>query len=274
MKTTAYVFVGVLVLVALAVGAWFWWHTPAGLPAPEAAPVAAAPAPSPVAPVASSPGIRHPIEAPVSTGTVVAPVGVEAELTNLFGRKSVLAMFELEDFPRRVVATVDNLGRERAPARLWPVHPTEGRLTVEQQGDDVVIGSDNGLRYTPFVLLVETVDMRQVVAAYTRLYTVFQQAYEDLGFPRGYFNDRLVEVIDLLLATPDVNVPVKVHLPAVNGPFQPKRPWLLYEFDDPALETLTAGQKILLRMGPLNEHRMKAKLAEIRGLLARPAPAR
>jgi hypothetical protein len=100
-----------------------------------------------------------------------------------------------------------------------------------------------------------------------RLYPLFQQAYEDLGYPKRYFNDRLVEVIDQLLATPEVAGELKVHLPAINGPVQPERPWVLNEFDDPALQSLSAGQKILLRMGPVNERRMKTKLSEIRRLV-------
>ena len=52
-------------------------------------------------------------------------------------------------------------------------------------------------------------------------------------------------------------------LPPINGPVQPQRPWVLYEFDDPALQSLSAGQKMLLRMGPVNERRMKAKLSEL-----------
>jgi len=43
---------------------------------------------------------------------------------------------------------------------------------------------------------------------------------------------------------------------------------VLYEFDDPQLESLTAGQKILVRMGLDNERRVKARLAELRGLIA------
>jgi hypothetical protein len=41
-----------------------------------------------------------------------------------------------------------------------------------------------------------------------------------------------------------------------------------YEFADPALESLSSGQKIMLRVGPVNERRLKEKLAEIRGELA------
>lgn len=215
----------------------------------------------------------YPLDTPaLETGT--ASPGIEAALVELFGRKSVLALFQVDGFVRRVVTTVDNLGREHAPPRLWPVNPAEGRFLVERRGPGEVISADNGLRYTPFVLLIETVDLRQAVAIYTRLYPQFQQAYEELGYPGRYFNDRLVEVIDQLLATPELPGPIAVRLPTVNGPYQPQRPWLLYEFEDPALGPLSAGQKILLRMGPVNERRMKAKLGEIRRLVTAAAPPR
>ena len=80
---------------------------------------------------------------------------------------------------------------------------------VERRDDVDVISADNGLRYTPYVLLIETVDLRRAVAVYVRLYPLLQRAYEDLGYPKRYFNDRLVEVIDQLLAMPDVSVPLK-----------------------------------------------------------------
>ena len=68
----------------------------------------------------------------------------------------------------------------------------------------------------------------------------------------------MIEVIDHLLATPDVKEPIALTQPKV-----------LYEFADPALQELSAGQKALLRMGPDNETRVKAKLREIRKALLR-----
>jgi hypothetical protein len=44
---------------------------------------------------------------------------------------------------------------------------------------------------------------------------------------------------------------------------------VLYEYKDPALEELSAGQKILIRMGPEHRALIKSKLREIRTLLAR-----
>lgn len=268
--------VGIIVLVLAGIAGFFWWQQRhvadiaapvATAPVPDVAP---APLPAPAASsAASQPAIRHPIEP--SAAAASAPMDLTATLVDLFGRKAVLSTFQLDDFPRRVVATVDNLARPSASARLWPVNPAGGRLKVEQRADGEVIGADNGERYTPFVLLVESADTARAVAAYRRLYPSFQQAYEELGYPGRYFNDRLVEVIDHLLATPETEAPLKVHLPEIKGPLQPQRPWVLYEFDDPALESLSAGQKMLLRMGPVNERRLKRKLAELRAAIASPA---
>lgn len=273
MSKTSYLVAGVALAALLGLAAFLWQRQQQPSPivataaAPASAAVAAPPAPEPVASAASESVIQHPIEVPAAQAQATAPPDLLDALTELIGRKTLLAMFQSQDFPRRFVATVDNLGRSHAPATVWPVNPTAGRLVVEKRDGAEVIGADNGLRYAPFVLLAETVDMNKAVAIYKRFYPQFQSAYEDLGFPKRYFNDRLVAVIDQLLATPDVGDAPKVRLPQINGPLQPERPWVMYEFENPALQSLTAGQKLLLRMGPVNERRMKGKLAEIRRLV-------
>jgi len=105
-----------------------------------------------------------------------------------------------------------------------------------------------------------------------RYYPQFQQAYAALGYPRLYFNDRLVDVIDQLLATPVPTGPVAVRRLEAKGPIESARPGAYYEFVDPAYEALPAGQKLMLRLGADNTLRLKAKLAEIRrALVAGPA---
>jgi hypothetical protein len=228
-------------------------------------------APMPTASASSGPaGAKYPI---VPAAAASAEAGLDETLLSLFGRKVVLDLLLTDHFAHRVVATVDNLGRAYAPAQAWPLRPATGRFLVSQAGDSEFIDADNGLRYSPYVVLIEQVDLRALVAAYVRLYPLFQQAYEELGFPHGYFNDRLVEVIDLMLATPDVGNDVQVHLPAIHGPVQPARPWVLYEFDDMALESLPAGQKVMVRIGAINERRVKSRLKELRTLLAGRPPS-
>ena len=68
-----------------------------------------------------------------------------------------------------------------------------------------------------------------MAVVYERLYPLFQQAYEDLGYPGKYFNDRLVEVIDHLLQTPEAQTAaasgaaqgiLRVRRPGPGGPFR------------------------------------------------------
>lgn len=279
MNRTVYWGLVALIVVLVAVGGWFWWQRQAAPVldiAPPGEPVAVAPpaaAPAP-APVASEPAIKHPVEAmaaasaPEDMPPLPALDGsdphVRSALGDLLGRKGVLSWLQTEAFARNVVATVDNLAREHAAPRMWPVNPTEGRFMVSKDGDKQRISIDNRDRYTPFVRFVESVDPHRAAALYAQLYPLFQQAYEELGYPGRYFNDRLVEVIDHLLATPEFEQAPEVRLTEVRGPVKPARPWVRYEFVDPALQSLSSGQKMMLRMGPVNQRRLKAKLREFR----------
>jgi hypothetical protein len=220
----------------------------------------------------SEPSVRHPVQTPWTARLGAGDIG--RVLIDLLGAKAVATFLQIDEFPRRMVTTIDNLGRSHAPAMLWPVHPTPDRFTVDQFDGAPVIGADNGNRYTPLVMLVEEVDPIRVVGLYVRMYPMLQRAYEELGFPDHYFNDRLIDVIDVLLATPEVEYPVKLQLTEVKGPITPLRPWVRYEFADPDLESLSAGQKILVRVGPVNQRRLKGKLAEFRQELVRRAPLR
>ena len=259
----------IAVAVAAALVAGLWWvskprEIAAGNEAPREAVVQAPASPSSAA---SGPAIRYPIDT-AQTEQSAAPLDFRGALDDLFGTRTVASTFLVDDFARRFVATVDNLGRSGASSRLWPVVPATGRFSAAEGDGSASIGAANAARYESFVRLIEGVDLRRAAGAYVQLYPSLQRAYEELGFPKGYFNDRFVDVLDLLLATPEPAAPPKVHLPTVNGPVQPQRPWVLYEFDDPELEALTAGQKILVRMGVDNERRVKARLAELRGLIA------
>jgi hypothetical protein len=99
-------------------------------------------------------------------------------------------------------------------------------------------------------------DAKTLVALYRGLQPLFQQAYEELGHPNGEFNTRLIEVIDHLLATPAAPAEIRLVQPSV-----------LYRYADERLEKLSAGQKLLLRMGPENAAIIKGKLGDIRAQL-------
>lgn len=266
----------IVILVAIAAGAAYWWWNgwyPAGVTTMPEAPASAPAAPASAATVVPvEPAIQYPVPAP-TTATPLESPGIAAALGDLLGRKAVSTFLQIDDFPHRFVATVDNLGRSDAPASLWPINPTPGRFTVQAHNGNTIISTDNGLRYTALMLLAESVDTHKAVDLYIRMYPLLQRAYQDLGYPKAYFNDRLIEVINLLLASPNPGYPVNVQLTEVKGPQPSLQPWVRYEFADPALESLTAGQKIMVRVGPVNERRLKARLGALRKeLLARVVP--
>lgn len=238
----------------------FWlWPRPALPPAPAAPaaePAGAAPTASAPPPPASTPSPATlpvddtAVQAPPAPPTTVAPLAaddasVRQALTGLLGREAVLALLQADGFAERVVATVDALPRGHAAPRLWPVHPAEGRFTV----DGGRIAAANEQRYAPFVRMVERLDPAAAAGLYRRLQPQLQAAYENLGYPGRRFDDRLLEVVDHLLATPQPDSPPAVTLTEVKGPIAPERPWVRYEYADPALESRSAGQRILLRLG-------------------------
>jgi hypothetical protein len=229
---------------------------------PDAAPQPARTAPAP-APQAEAPAvIRNPLpDSDTSLPSLETSDSMMREtLARLIGRKAFDDLFVPDRIIPRIVATVDNLPRQTAPRRLMPVNPVSGPFIIAGASPtDYTIDPANQRRYAMHVRAMDAVPARTLVWLYVQTYPLFQRAYEELGYGGQYFNDRLVEAIDDLLAAPDVRNPVRLVQPKV-----------FYQFADAELEALSAGQKMLLRMGPENAQQVKAKLREIRQALAQP----
>lgn len=279
----------VLVVVILAIAGWLYnrfglssapvQQTTAVAPAAAASTHLAQPAP-----VANPTAPRYPVPtagAPAAAATAPQatakeePSFVEA-LKRVLGVSSAsangVALSSLpsvllpipEGLVTRIVATVDALGRNGPiPVRIRPVPAPTSLPNVNRQGAELTWSDTNAVRYQPFVDTLDHTDIHALVRVYFHYYQLFQQAYEKLGFPNGYFNDRLVQVVDLMIATPPTPTPIELTQPHV-----------LYQFADPALEALPAGQKLMMRIGPQNEALARAKLRELRSALASGHPAR
>lgn len=236
---------GGVVLIAVAVGIWLWQRSKSG---DETPPVVEQPV------AAAEPRIKNPIATPAGTD---ASLSATDEAAKLVGAEKFQAMFVPDDFVRNVVATVDNLARPKVASRMNPARQPAGTFVTAGDGNEVVLGAANYERYTAWVEMVDALDPDATVELYRRLYPQLQAAYESLGNPDGYFNDRVIEVLDHLIAAPVA--PDTIVL---------TRPKVLYEFADPALEAQSAGRKLLLRMGPGNAARVKMKLRDIRDRIA------
>lgn len=255
--------------VVAAATAWFWWGMRGQTPAVAEPPRIAT---APVVP-AQPPGALTPVEVaasePAAGRAPLQAAGLGPALAELLGAETAKRWLQMDQFARRIATTVDNLGREHAPAMWWPVGPTPGRFAVVERDGRMVIDPGNSARYEPFVLLVEGVDSAAAVDLYVRLLPLLQPAYEELGYPSRRFHTRLLNVIDHLLAAPLPAEPVEVQLTRVQGPIASERPWVRYEFADPALQAASAGHKLMVRIGAGPQRRLKVKLTELRTELLR-----
>jgi hypothetical protein len=223
----------------------------------KAPPVATAPRTPPPAEAPPEPE-HHPVPPPAVDTTPLPPLNdsdpaISDALAKFFGKKSVEEMLVPEQVVRNIVVTVDNLPRKKVAEQRRPIRATSGETIAVTSGESITLSPENSARYAAVMKLLKNTDTKQLGALYIRFYPLFQQAYEDLGYPGQYFNDRLVEVIDHLLKTP-----------TLRGPIPLKQGRVFYEFADPDLEARSAGQKLLLRMGSENEEIIKNKLRELR----------
>ena len=249
------------VVVVAGGGVAYYFHSRNALPQAEPAVVQSAPPAD-----SSEPQIEHPV--PRSSSPPAGPLpalndsdpAMKDALAAVLGTDGMQYVVP-ESMIRHLVVTVDNLARQKVPVSKRPTASVSGAFLA--QGDELNASIDpaNFARYDAMVNVLRKLDTQQLADVYLRFYPLFQNAYRDLGYPNGYFNDRLVQVIDSMLATPQ---------PA--DPIQLTRPNVMYTFADPALESLPAGQKLLLRMGPNNAAAVKAKLKELRAIAVATAP--
>lgn len=258
--------IGFVVIAIIIFIAWWQFYRP-DTPVPVEVVV------PPVKEAPLKPVIQHPVTSAPEELAAAAPVidleqplpelkqsdtPVAEILARLFAEEKLDRFFILEHFIERFVVMIDNLPRPQLPKTHRPLKQTPGKFMAQGERDQLSIDPANYRRYTPLIRMLTALDPVQVVAIYKRLYPLFQEAYEGLGYPDAYFNDRLVEVIDHLLSTPAVADPVYL--------VQPKA---LYLFADPEMEALSAGRKILVRSGPENAIRIKAMLRAYRTELTR-----
>ncbi len=250
----------ILLLVILFGGAGWYFFTEKPepvheLPLPQPLPVKPEPAPQPepepetiIAELEPEPEI---IPEPLPELNESDPQFTRA-LAEILGGESFTQYLVKSDVISRFVTVIDGLTSRQVSPQVNPVRPVAGSFKVLGEGDSVVLSSENFARYDAYVSLLANMNTDAILALYQRYDSLFQQAWEDNG-REGFFDQRLEEVIDDLLATPEAQAPIYLT-----------KPEAVYLYRQPELELMTAGQKILVRMGNANAAVVKEKLAEIK----------
>jgi hypothetical protein len=261
----------IAVVVIVAVGAWVAhraMQAGEGTGPAHAASAAAMPnAPAP-APAAS---IRHPITqaaVPASASTAPLPALDASDASvgsalHALGGDGLKGLLLPQGIVNHIVATVDALPRhELGSSFILPLRTPRGAFLARETQGTLSADTRNAERYAPYMAILQHADPQALVAWYVHSYPLFQQAWRELGYPKSYFNDRLIVAIDDMLAAPAPALPPALKL--VQG---------RYLYVDPALESLSVGQKLMLRLGPANEAAFKAKLRAVRALLTAQPPS-
>ncbi|MCF6266178.1 MAG: DUF3014 domain-containing protein [Desulfuromusa sp.] len=186
---------------------------------------------------------------------------IQEVLQSLLSEKTIYQLLYTKNFIQKFVATIDSLPEKRLARALLPLKAPGGKFLVAGTPKAPQISRRNYNRYIPYLTLIESINQNLAIRFYTHFYPLFQTAYEQLGYKNAYFNDRLVYVIDHLLETPNP-----------TDPLQLAQPVILYTYADPTLESLSAGQKILLRIGQSQRTRVLKILKSYRNYLTKFPP--
>lgn len=164
-----------------------------------------------------------------------------------------------EALARKFVVLIDNIARGQlaprynslqSPAAAYPVLPGANPESYR-------VNAAGFSRYDAYTAVVTAIDVDALADLYWRYYPLLQQAFVDLGYPRAQFHPRLLSAIDVLLAAPPAPTDAELVQPQV-----------LYRYADPALESLPAAQKQLMRAGPDNQKQVQDWLRQLRTRLA------
>ncbi len=151
------------------------------------------------------------------------------------------------------VVIIDNLRNGMLVTDRTVVQRPDGRFSVIEVEGDLYIDEQSYQRYDPIVDWFTSLDANALVDNYELFKPLLQEAYGEIGYPDSEFKNAIIEAINVLLETPVPESLVQVDDDSV-----------MYTYHDSSLEALPPAQKQLLRMGPNNIERIKAKLREVK----------
>ena len=154
---------------------------------------------------------------------------------------------------RKFVVLVDNAANGSIAREAATVLAPDEPFVAKQLSEKVYLMDDVSYsRYNRITDVFVSLDARRAAEFYELLEPLVQEAYEELGYPDKQFNTALFAAIGRILETPVLDEPVRLV-----------RPVVMYEYEDPRLESLGSAQKQMLRMGPRNTRLIQSKLSEL-----------
>lgn len=207
------------------------------------------PEPQFVEPVVAEPIVEEPLD--ISDGAV------KTKLLTLSDYDAFARLLIDESLLQRFVVMTNSLAEENLTASHRVLSNPEKSFRTYRQADKDWIDPASYKRYAPYIEVFESIQTESLIQLYQEYKPTIEDIFAEISSPNDSFEEKLADAIDVLLDTPEVPVPVEVFTDSV-----------MFKFADEQLESLSAPQKQLLRTGPENMRRLKAKLREIKDALS------
>jgi len=181
-------------------------------------------------------------------------------ITGLRGLRSGIAFLRFiatGGLIRNFVVYVENVSRGTFPQLDLPYQRVEQEMDVRELDENLyVMDRSSYRRFDALISAFVAVDVEQSVALFRTMSPLFQSALTEIGYRDRDFNQVMIEAINVVIGTAEV-----------EGPFQLVKPSVMYLYADASIENLPEVHKQLLRIGPENTAKLKARLAEFRDSL-------
>ena len=156
----------------------------------------------------------------------------------------------------RTVAIVDALRRGEVPYKLLPVGKPASAFPISDDGLRVTMDPAGFARYDAFANWVNSLDVDAIIATFNDYESLATAALANMGVNDFDIRGAALAATTQILATPSLPDGAELMRNEAN--------WV---YMDPELESLTALQKQVLRMGPENAELVQQKARELRGAL-------
>ena len=199
----------------------------------------------------------------VTQVTVTKPVLDDAwlmtKLVELVPNTVLIDLIVSQDLISNFVVFVDNASRGELATQFSPLVTPKEKFSAQQVEGDLLtyqLDASNFQRYDVYASLLSTLPLEQSLEIYKELTPAIDEAHMELGYEAGTFDRKLKRAIEFLIDAPVLTADSKLVAPSA-----------MYQFADPELEGLLSVQKLLLRMGPENQQKVRSKLVEFRDKL-------
>ena len=223
--------IGALIVLLIAGAAW--WMSRRTPPAANATPRAVTATDAPIDSVREQPS--RPLPPLAEMDSFLRPL-----LSALSSRPELARWLATDNLVRQLAVAIDQAAAGGTPAQNFKVIAPETPFATRGSGSQRSIDPASYQRYDGLVSTVTSIEARKVAEVYRTIQPRLNEAYRGLGHPEGDVDRALTNALDILIDTPIVQGPMRIHAIDARG-------WI---YVDPDLEALTASQKQLLRMGP------------------------